>query len=486
MEGKAGQIAVALALLAAGCLEPSAGPARSLEESAGAGFPDAAPTHVEPAPPRTPAPEPQSGPLRVHVVNVGQGDGTIWELPDGSLVVYDCGESAASADANPMVRKLRALGKPAGSRIHALVASHGHLDHVGGCEEILAEYEVTHLYEAWYDGADAPASYTRFRDQLKAEGGTLHTLRETVSAQGEEVLRQWDTLELPASTGVRAQLVWPGTFSARDWDHVADSSLVVRLVHQSVGFCFQGDIEAAQENVLASYAEDLSCDVLLVGHHGSKHASSTAWLAKTDPEHAVVSFGENPYGHPTSEALCRVQSAGARLYATHRAGDVTFTSDGTAVTTSASAETLDYCAPGVSYWGEPPAPAAQPTAQPTPAAEPPPAPPPAPAQPSGPTAPFSVSASVSDPNPCRYTTVTVHVHAAGANGVPVAGASVESSWHYKTTTSHESGATNANGDASLSRGISGATAGYTVRVDVTVTLDGASGASSTEFTPQTC
>ena len=36
-----------------------------------------------------------------------------------------------------------------------------------------------------------------------------------------------------------------------------------------------------------------------------------AWLARMDPELAVVSYGENGYGHPTSEALCRIQQAGA-------------------------------------------------------------------------------------------------------------------------------------------------------------------------------
>lgn len=463
---------------------PSPPPAVSPEGPANTGTP--APTSSPTTTTPSPAPAPISnGPLRVHYVNVGQGDGTIWELPDGTLVVYDCGEGASSTDPNPMVVKLRALGYQSGARIHALIASHGHLDHIGGCEGILSEYYVTHLYEAWYDGGDAPGSYTRFRDQVKSEGGTIHTLRDTTSVSGEVVLGQWEYLDLPADSGVKAQLAWPATFATSDWESIAESSLVIRLTHGTTAFCFQGDIETAQENALASYSQDLSCDVHLVGHHGSKYASASSWLSKMDPEHAVVSFGTNSYGHPTSEALCRIQRVGATVYATHRAGDIAFASDGTTVTTNATAETLNYCTVGVSYWGGTPAASPTPSSTPTPSPTPAPTPSTPPAT-SGPSAPFAVTASMSDSTPCRYSTVSVYVHAVGANGVAVSGASVSSSWHYKSNTSSESGTTNANGDATLSRSISSATAGYTVQVNVQVNLGGTTGTASTSFTPVTC
>lgn len=421
--------------------------------------------------------------MRVHYVNVGQGDGTIWELPDGTIVVYDCGDASSSADANPMVQKLRSIGLAAGETIHALVASHGHLDHIGGCEEILSEYDVDHLYEAWYDGTDAPQSYTRFRDQLKAEGGTIHTLRDTTGLTGEVILDQWETLDLPASAGVTATLLYPATFATSDWDNIAGSSLVIRLVHGSNAFCFQGDIETPQENTLAGYPQNLSCEVYLVGHHGSKYASATNWLNKMDPEHAVASFGNNSYGHPTPEALCRVQTVGAKVYTTHRAGTITFVSDGTSLATAATPETRNYCAAGTSYWGEM-TPIATPTAAPSPT--PAPTPTPTPTAPPALQGPLSVTAVVSDDTPCRYTTVTITVTVRDANGAAVGGAAVESQWRYRTTTSSEAGTTNASGVAQLSRGISSASAGYRVDVDITATKDGVAGTSMTSFTPVTC
>src|SRR5688572_28781321 len=119
-----------------------------------------------PAAQQAPSPPAVTGALRVHYVDVGQGDGTIWQLTDGSVVVYDCGPAAGSPDENRMVQELRALGYASGSRLRALVASHGHLDHIGGCEEVLSEYVVDDLYDLGYPREDRPQSYRRFLDEM--------------------------------------------------------------------------------------------------------------------------------------------------------------------------------------------------------------------------------------------------------------------------------------------------------------------------------
>jgi beta-lactamase superfamily II metal-dependent hydrolase len=70
------------------------------------------------------------------------------------------------------------------------------------------------------------------------------------------------------------------------------------------------------------------------------------------PSLALVSFGENSYGHPTADALCRVQQSGALVYATHRVGNLVARTDGVGITVSPSApEMQDYCVAGASYWG---------------------------------------------------------------------------------------------------------------------------------------
>jgi len=278
---------------------------------------------------------PVSGVLRVHYVDVGQGDATVWELPGGALVVYDCGPLAEDAEDNPLLRYLRdTLGAPPGARLAALIASHGHLDHVGGCEEVLATYDFEHVYEAWYEGSDAPASYARFQRNILAEDATLHRLPELAPG-----------LAL-AAPGARATLLWPPAFAPGGWGAIAEASLVVRLEHGARSFCFQGDIEIQQEAQLAG-----RCDVYLVGHHGSRYASSAGWLARMRPEVSVASFGENGYGHPHPDTLCRLQEAGSTVYTTHRGGSVVVETDGTGLKVlKGEPETADHCQPGAAYW----------------------------------------------------------------------------------------------------------------------------------------
>lgn len=276
------------------------------------------------------APAAPAGTLRVHYLDVGQGDGTVWELPDDSLVVYDCGPPAEDAARNPMVSYLRdTLGRPEGSRLTALLASHGHLDHVGGCEEVLAAYDFERIYDTDYGGDDAPASYHRFRGSIEAEGATL---------VGLPSIRPGEPLPLPSA---KATFLWPPAFAPGGWDAIAEASLVVRLQHGATSFCFQGDIEEQQERQLEG-----ACDVYLVGHHGSKYASSAPWLARMGPSIAVVSYGPNEYGHPTPEALCRVQQAGAQVHATAGAGAIIVESDGASVrATWENSVSQDFCLP---------------------------------------------------------------------------------------------------------------------------------------------
>jgi hypothetical protein len=98
---------------------------------------------------------------------------------------------------------------------------------------------------------------------------------------------------------------------------------------------------------------------------------------------------------------------------------------------------------------------------------------------------FTASATVSNATPSRNQTVTVSAKLVDGAGNGVPGATMLATWHYKTTTSTCSGGpTTTEGLASCSRDIGGASAGYSVRVDVVFTLNGQTYTTSTSFTPR--
>ncbi|MGE8397464.1 MAG: ComEC/Rec2 family competence protein, partial [Comamonas sp.] len=70
-----------------------------------------------------------------------------------------------------------------------------------------------------------------------------------------------------------------------------------------------GDIEAAQEQALLQAAVDLSAQLLLVPHHGSKTSSSSAFIHAVQPQFAVVQSGyRNRFGHPAPQVVQRYQA----------------------------------------------------------------------------------------------------------------------------------------------------------------------------------
>ena len=87
-----------------------------------------------------------------------------------------------------------------------------------------------------------------------------------------------------------------------------------------------GDMPAAAERVLADTHSLPQVEVLVVGHHGAAGSTAPELLQAVSPEIAVISVGaDNSYGHPAQAVLDRLTEAGAAVYRTDQAGDITIT-----------------------------------------------------------------------------------------------------------------------------------------------------------------
>jgi competence protein ComEC len=105
-----------------------------------------------------------------------------------------------------------------------------------------------------------------------------------------------------------------------------EESVVLLVEYAGCRVVFMGDAGDPVERRLAGRVGDV--DVLKVGHHGSRTASGTAWLAELRPERAVISVGRrNRYGHPAPEAVERLAAAGAQIFRTDASGTLTFATD---------------------------------------------------------------------------------------------------------------------------------------------------------------
>ena len=100
-----------------------------------------------------------------------------------------------------------------------------------------------------------------------------------------------------------------------------DTALVMLLKSSNLTALYTGDAGFNIENELMK-KYDLNADILKVGHHGSKYASSMEFLNKVSPKISAIGVGKNSYGHPTKETLSRLADIGSQIFRTDKDGTI--------------------------------------------------------------------------------------------------------------------------------------------------------------------
>ena len=110
---------------------------------------------------------------------------------------------------------------------------------------------------------------------------------------------------------------------------VNDDSLVLRLVWRDLSILFTGDMGIATEEALLASPWRLKADILKVGHHGSRFASSEAFLRSVAPRLGLIAAGyENTFHLPAQQTLERLAARRIPIYRTDLDGTVLLHSAG--------------------------------------------------------------------------------------------------------------------------------------------------------------
>ncbi|MCI5703394.1 MAG: MBL fold metallo-hydrolase [Erysipelotrichaceae bacterium] len=239
--------------------------------------------------------------LKVHFLDVGQGDSIFIELPTNETILIDASIKDAS---NKIINYLREENV---SKIDYVFATHPHSDHIGGMSAVIKTFDIGQIY--------MPKAVTT----TKTYENLLLTIKDKnlkiKAAKAGNTIIDTDDLKLV--------VLAPNQDS---YESLNNYSIVLKLTYKEKSFLFMGDAETLSEKEITG---DVQADVLKVGHHGSRTSTSQAFLNKVNPSYAVISVGlNNDYKHPHQEVIDRLEKKNIKIYRTDQNGDIIFTTDG--------------------------------------------------------------------------------------------------------------------------------------------------------------
>ncbi len=242
------------------------------------------------------------------------GDAILVRTPSYRYYLIDGGDrkSGWSCGYDRILPLLDSLGVDS---LDGIVGTHPHSDHIGGLIGVLNSIPVGTVWDSGF-----PYSTQTYLDYLDAIDG--NGADYIIPSMGD--MLDWDD-----DLQVECIHCDPSAGSANN------ASIVLRVTFQDVSFLFTGDLETdgGEDEILYELSQglidDISADVLKVGHHGSSTSTSQQWLEAVDPDYAAIEVGYgNPYGHPHAEVINRLQNYGVQIYRTDLDGTFIITTDG--------------------------------------------------------------------------------------------------------------------------------------------------------------
>jgi competence protein ComEC len=172
--------------------------------------------------------------------------------------------------------------------IDMIVMTHPHADHVDGLVEVLGRYDVGMVLATGVKGGDKGAA--EFWKEVREQG------------VGVEVARAGRDFSIGS---VFMDVLYPiEELVGEEVENLNNSSIAMMVEYEDVRVLLTGDLEEEGEEEILRAGGNLEADIYKAGHHGSKTASSLAFMERVRPEIVAIQCGkDNKFEHPHPEAL---------------------------------------------------------------------------------------------------------------------------------------------------------------------------------------
>lgn len=261
--------------------------------------------------------------LRVTIVDVGQGNCALVELPEGHCILIDGGGfydnrifNVGSAIVAPLLWRKKI------AKIDTIILTHSDSDHLNGLLFIAENFSVDTLWTN-HDESDSE-SYGKLMQIAREKNIRVPALNEILGRHHINNVHI-DVLYPPADFKQMSTI--------NKWRNDNNNSLVTRIAFGSRSFVFPGDIMSdAEKELVAMHGENLSADVLMAPHHGSRTSTTSLFLDHVKPEYFVISAGwKNRFRYPHKAVVQRCEKRQCRILRTDIHGAIEIITDGTSL-----------------------------------------------------------------------------------------------------------------------------------------------------------
>ncbi len=240
--------------------------------------------------------------LKVHYLDVGQGDSIFIELPNNETMLIDAAESYQSEN---IINYLKNLNY---KKIDYVIGTHPHTDHIGGLKDIINTFEIGKIYMPKV--VSTTKTYESLLMAIKDKNLKINTAKAGTSIIDTDALK--------------INILAPNNST---YTELNNYSVVTKITYGTTKFLFMGDAEKLSENEIK---EDVTADVIKIGHHGSNTSSSIDFIKKVNAKYGIISVGlNNKYNLPKEETITNWENSGTKIYLTSTNGNITAISDGT-------------------------------------------------------------------------------------------------------------------------------------------------------------
>ena len=262
--------------------------------------------------------------MKIAMLDVGQGDSIVMHTKDGMNVLFDGGSTSKK---NVGRYTIYTYLKYCGVRsLDYVFISHPDKDHVNGI------YELIELCDNTFEIGTVVLPEIRQTTAVKKQDcDDMSKLERTLKAAGINVVYA-DAGDSIKSGEFSVECMHP--CKGYNYESANDYSAVYLVEYGDFSMLMTGDAEKKAEKCIIEDVNSMTGDageparlvsvnILKVGHHGSKGASSEEFLSYVKPETALISCGAgNSYGHPHTQTLQRLSGIGAKVYRTDESGEI--------------------------------------------------------------------------------------------------------------------------------------------------------------------